>query len=75
MAYLLFVWKPSGYELREREGDPPAVGDEVQEDEIAHDRDEGGAVAPAGRRAALRVHPTCLNRAGAAPTGCQTAAA
>ncbi len=34
VAYLLFVWKPSGYELRERDGDPPAVGDEVQEDEI-----------------------------------------
>ena len=32
MAYLLFVWKPSGYELREREGDPPAVGDQVEED-------------------------------------------
>lgn len=33
MAYLLFVWKPSGYELREREGDPPAVGDVVEEDD------------------------------------------
>jgi hypothetical protein len=33
MGYLLFVGKPSGYELRERDGDPPAVGDEVQEDE------------------------------------------
>jgi hypothetical protein len=33
MAYLLFVSKPSGYELRERDGDPPAVGDEVQEDD------------------------------------------
>jgi hypothetical protein len=32
MAYLLFVWKPSGYELREREGDPPPVGQEVEED-------------------------------------------
>ncbi len=32
MSYLLFVWKPSGYELREREGDPPGVGDEVEED-------------------------------------------
>ena len=31
MAYLLFVWKPSGYELREREGDPPSVGDELEE--------------------------------------------
>lgn len=24
--YLLFVWKPTGYELREREGEVPAVG-------------------------------------------------
>jgi len=27
--YLLFIWKPTGYELREGEGDPPAVGTEV----------------------------------------------
>ncbi|HZQ65738.1 MAG TPA: hypothetical protein VFA66_10980 [Gaiellaceae bacterium] len=32
MSYLVFVWRPSGYELREREGDPPAVGDEVEEE-------------------------------------------
>ena len=34
MTYLLFVWKPSGYELHEREGDPPAVGTEVEEDSV-----------------------------------------
>ena len=34
MAYLLFVWKPSGWELRERDGDPPSVGDEVEEDAV-----------------------------------------
>jgi hypothetical protein len=28
--YLLFVWKPSGYELVEQEGDPPAVGAHVE---------------------------------------------
>jgi hypothetical protein len=33
VSYLLFVWKSSGYELREREGEPPAVGDEVEEDD------------------------------------------
>ncbi len=33
-TYLLFVWKPSGYELHEREGEPPAVGAEVEEDEV-----------------------------------------
>lgn len=32
MSYLLFVWTPRGYELREREGEPPAVGAEVEED-------------------------------------------
>jgi hypothetical protein len=31
--YLLFVWKPSGYELREVEGAVPAVGAEVEEDD------------------------------------------
>lgn len=31
-AHLLFVWKPSGYELREEAGDPPAVGSEVEQD-------------------------------------------
>ena len=32
--HLLFVWKPTGYELRERDGDPPAVGSEVEEDGV-----------------------------------------
>jgi hypothetical protein len=32
-TYLLFVGKPSGYELREQEGEPPAVGDTVDADE------------------------------------------
>ena len=31
--YLLFVWKPSGYELREAEGEVPAVGSEVEQDD------------------------------------------
>jgi hypothetical protein len=31
-GYLLFVWKPSGYELREAEGEVPAVGSEVEQD-------------------------------------------
>ncbi len=29
--YLLFVTKSTGYELREREGEPPQVGQEVEE--------------------------------------------
>ena len=30
--YLLFVWAPTGYELREQDGDPPALGAEVEQD-------------------------------------------
>jgi hypothetical protein len=32
-GYLLFVSKPTGYELREREGDLPAVGDAIEEED------------------------------------------
>ena len=31
--YLLFVWKSSGYELREADGEVPTVGAEVEEDD------------------------------------------
>ena len=31
MSYLLFVWSPAGYTLREIEGDPPEVGHELVE--------------------------------------------
>jgi hypothetical protein len=30
--YLLFVWKPSGYELVQQDGEPPAVGAQVEVD-------------------------------------------
>lgn len=30
-GYVVFVWKPSGYELEQREGDPPQVGEQVDE--------------------------------------------
>ncbi len=33
MTYLIFVWTPTGYELREQDGDPPSVGDRVEVDE------------------------------------------
>ena len=33
MTHLRFVWTANGYELREREGDAPGVGDEVDEGE------------------------------------------
>jgi hypothetical protein len=29
-GYLLFVWKPTGYELEERSGEAPKVGDSVE---------------------------------------------
>ena len=28
--YLLFVWKPSGYELVEQDGAPPSVGTQIE---------------------------------------------
>ena len=31
--YLLFVWKPTGYELREQDGELPSVGSVVELDE------------------------------------------
>jgi hypothetical protein len=31
--HLLFIWKPSGYELREADGDVPAIGAEVEADD------------------------------------------
>jgi hypothetical protein len=30
-GYLLFVWSPAGYTLRELDGDPPQVGQELEE--------------------------------------------
>jgi hypothetical protein len=33
MGYLLFVWSPSGYTIREMDGDPPPVGHEFAEGE------------------------------------------
>jgi hypothetical protein len=32
--YLLFIWKPSGYELREVDGELPALGSEVEADDL-----------------------------------------
>jgi hypothetical protein len=28
--HLLFVWRPTGYRLEERDGEPPAVGSEIE---------------------------------------------
>lgn len=32
-GHLLFVWKPSGYELHEAEGEVPGVGSEVERED------------------------------------------
>jgi hypothetical protein len=32
-THLRFVWTTNGYELRERDGDPPGLGEEVEEDD------------------------------------------
>lgn len=32
MGYVVFLWRTSGYELHEREGEPPQVGSEVEEE-------------------------------------------
>ena len=45
-GHLLFVWKPTGYELREGYGDPPAVGSQVDLEE--------------GRQTVLKIAPSPL---------------
>lgn len=32
MTHVLFVWAPSGYWFQERDGEPPPVGAEVEEE-------------------------------------------
>jgi hypothetical protein len=55
VSYLLFIWKPTGYELREAEGETPAIGSVVELEEGL--RQQVSRVAPSplpgdGRRAA-----------------------
>jgi hypothetical protein len=47
MTYLLFVWKPTGYELRELEGETPSLGSVVELEE-------------GGRQEVSRVSPSPL---------------
>ena len=42
-GHLLFVWKTTGYELHEREGDPPAVGSHV---EVGDERQTVAKIGP-----------------------------
>ena len=44
--HLLFISKPTGYELLEREGEPPAVGSEVELDEGSGARFTVSKIAP-----------------------------
>jgi hypothetical protein len=46
VKYLLFVWKPTGYELLERDGELPAVGAVLDEED--------------GRMVVTRVGPSPL---------------
>jgi hypothetical protein len=46
VKYLLFVWKPTGYELRERDGELPALGTVLDEED--------------GRMVVTRVGPSPL---------------
>lgn len=49
--HLLFVWKTSGYELVERDGQPPAVGSEVEvEDKRLQVTKVGVSPLPGDRR-------------------------
>lgn len=41
--HLLFVWSPAGYRLEERDGEPPAVGDEV---DLNGDRQRVSKIGP-----------------------------
>ena len=62
-THLLFVSKPSGYELVEREGEPPAAGAAVELGRGPLHGLEGRPLAAPGRRAALRVPPGRLDLA------------
>jgi hypothetical protein len=55
VSHVLFIWKPTGYEIREREGEPPSVGSVVEVEEGV--RQEVNRISPSplpgdGRRAA-----------------------
>ena len=53
--HLLFVSKPSGYELIERDGEPPSVGSAVDLGDRSAARPEGRTVAPPRRPSPLRL--------------------
>ena len=54
-GYLLFVSSPAGYSLRELEGDPPNVGDELEDDGRTVVINKIGALPAPRRPAPLRL--------------------
>ena len=72
-SYGLFVWTPTGYELHEREGEPPSGGTEIQENGTRL-----AALAPPVTRtlcACGQVHPRPSATAVSAATRPRTSAA
>ena len=59
-GWVLFVSKPTGYELVEKQGDPPAVGDEVETDNGQPLRvlKVGPSPIPGDRRPCVYSEPT-----------------
>jgi hypothetical protein len=59
-GWVLFVSKPTGYELVEKHGDPPAVGDEVETDNGRPLRvlKVGPSPIPGDRRPCVYSEPT-----------------
>ena len=58
-GYVLFLWKPTGYELVEKQGEPPAVGDELETDNGRPLRvlKVGPSPIPGDRRACVYSEP------------------
>jgi hypothetical protein len=49
--HLLFIWKPSGYELQERDGEPPSLGSAIDlGDRTEHVIKIGPSPLPGDRR-------------------------
>jgi hypothetical protein len=64
MTYLVFIAKPSGYELHEREGDPPGPGATIEQDGKAM-RVAKVARAAAGRQASMHLSQRLANASAA----------
>ena len=57
--HLLFVWRPSGYRLEERDGEPPGVGEAVEVGDGATQRvgKVGPSPLPADSRRCAYLQP------------------